>query len=70
MNRQMFNLIRAVKYEDPPCAKCKWLKRCSVNKVACAMFKKYVESGESMGENNPTYQIYKEIYEDVRFGIA
>ena len=70
MNRQMFNLIRAVKYEEPPCTECKWLEKCSISQVACAMFKNYVEFGKSIGENNPTMKIYKEIYNDVRFRIS
>ena len=70
MNREMFNLIRAVKTEDPPCTQCRWYKRCSVNRVACAMFKNYVETGESNGDKNPTIEIYKELFTDVGFRIS
>jgi hypothetical protein len=34
------------------------------------MFKNYTESGELIGDMNPTTKIYKEIYNDVRFRIA
>tara|TARA_R100001244_G_scaffold53114_1_gene46115 strand:+ start:1596 stop:1823 length:228 start_codon:yes stop_codon:yes gene_type:complete len=70
MNRPIFNILRAIKSEEPPCTGCKWYKRCSFNKVACVMFKNYIESGESNGDMNPTTKIYKEIYNDVRFRIA
>ncbi len=70
MNRQIFNILRAIKSEEPPCTGCKWYKRCSVNRVACAMFKNYTESGESIGNMNPTTKIYKEIYYDVRSRIT
>ena len=70
MNRPTFNILRAIKSEEPPCAGCHWYKRCSSNKVACEMFKNYTESGEPIGDINPTTKIYKEIYNDVRFRIA
>jgi len=70
MNRQMFNLVRAIKTEEPPCTKCNWFKRCSLNRVACVMFKNYVESGESIGDNNPTTEIYKELFKDVGSRIS
>ena len=70
MNRSTFNILRAIKSEEPPCAGCSWYKRCSANEVACAMFKNYTESGELTGDMNPTTKIYKEIYNDVRFRIA
>lgn len=70
MNRQMFNLVRAIKAEEPPCTKCNWFKRCSLNRVACVMFKNYVELGESIGDNKPTTEIYKGLFKDVGFRIS
>jgi hypothetical protein len=69
MNRKMFNLIRAIKTEDPPCTGCEWFNKCSRNNIACAMFKNYVEYGKSIGDNNPTKEIYKELFKDVGFRI-
>ena len=57
MNRPIFNILRAI-------------KSCAFNKIACEMFKNYTESGELIGDMNPTTKIYKEIYNDVRFRIA
>jgi len=66
MDRPTFNILRAIKSEEPPCTPCLWFEKCSENKVACVMFKNYVESGVARGDNNPTIKIYKEIYKDVR----
>ena len=62
MKREIFNILRAIKSEEPPCTECKWYDHCASNLAACIMFKNYIETGEFMGNNNPTTKIYKEIY--------
>jgi hypothetical protein len=34
------------------------------------MFKNYVELGESIGDNKPTTETYKELFKDVWFRIS
>lgn len=70
MHRPLFNILRAIKSQEPPCTECKWYDHCASKKAACEMFKNYTETGEFIGDNTPLIKIYKELYKDVRFRIA
>ena len=43
MKREIFNILRAIKSEEPPCTECKWYDHCASNLAACIMFKNVIE---------------------------
>jgi hypothetical protein len=69
MNREYFNLARAIAAEDSPCMPCVNWSRCAKKEMACEAYKNYYETGDIMGNKEPTTIIYKGIF-DVGFGSA
>jgi hypothetical protein len=62
MKREYFNLARAIAAEESPCIPCINWGECYEKKLACEAYNNYYETGEIMGNKEPTTTIYKGIF--------
>jgi len=63
MKREYFNLARAIAAEECPCLPCSSWGDCAKKKLACEAYNNYYETGEIMGNKEPTTTIYKGIFD-------
>jgi hypothetical protein len=66
MDRGIFNVLRAIKSEEPPCTDCLYYKPCYEGSQACETFLGYVNGSNHAFGLRPTRKIYESIYGRVR----
>tara|TARA_R110002020_G_scaffold267548_1_gene482694 strand:+ start:217 stop:423 length:207 start_codon:yes stop_codon:yes gene_type:complete len=66
MDRGIFNILRAIKSEEPPCTGCMYYSPCAEGMQACEIFLGYINGNEFAFGLNPTRKIYESIYGRVR----
>ena len=73
-DKELFDLMRAVKLEKPPCEGCNLYFECYQNETACETFRLHIigiqMAKDSMNKRKPTKEIFNDIFKNGRLSVA
>ena len=73
-DKELFDLMRAVKINKAPCEGCHFYFECYQNETACETFRLYIigiqMAKDSMNKRKPTKEIFNDIFKNGRLRVA
>jgi hypothetical protein len=73
-DKELFDLMRAVKIDKAPCEGCHFYFECYQNETACEIFRLYIigikSALDSMNKRKPTKEIFNDIFKNGRLRVA